>query len=638
MGGVIVKGVLGSSGVVIQAFSNLLHVRFEGNIRQGEIAYVKVGDEKLLAEVIEINGNEAKIQVFEDTRNVKLNTPVVFANHLLEAELGPGLLTTIFDGLQNPLEQVAQASGVYLKRGVYFPPLDRKKTWTFNPTAKIGDVLKRSDSLGWVMEGRFQHQIMVPFSFFGSLKITSVAKNGLYTVDAEIARGVDDRGCEHVLTMMQRWPVKSRLCEGKKIRPSRMMNTGMRILDTQFPVMKGGTFCSPGPFGAGKTVMQQHLSKYSAVDIVVLVACGERAGEIVEVLRTFPEIIDPHTNDSLMKRTVMICNTSSMPVAAREASVYMGATIAEYYRQMGLDVLLLADSTSRWAQAMREMSGRLEEIPGEEAFPAYLASRISAFYERSGVIELKDLKNSFLKEGDSSTANGGRLKAPDQINSSAYPPLKERDCASSKLFRTGSLTIGGSISPAGGNFEEPVTQASLAIVGAFHGLSRARSDARRYPAVDPLISWSKYLKGIGVEFEEQLSGWVDRVQNAANYLRKGDEIGKRMEVVGEEGVALEDMVIYLKAELYEICYLQQNAFDKEDCYCPMERQIESFRLIQSIFDAHFHFDTHDEARGYFLGLQNEVRNLNYLPFRSDRYNETVHQIKKMIETKKAVHA
>ncbi len=585
----------GATGVVIQAFSNLLHVRFEGNIRQGEIAYVKVGDESLLSEVIEINGNEAKIQVFEDTRGVKLNTPVHFADHLFEAELGPGLLSSIFDGLQNPLEKVAETSGVYLKRGIYLPALDRQKKWEFNPTAKVGDLLIRGESLGWVMENRFQHQIMVPFSVFGKVKISRIVPTGFYTIDDEIARGIDEKGHELIFKMMQRWPIKSPLVEGIKIRPSRMMTTGMRILDTLFPVLKGGTFCSPGPFGAGKTVMQHHLSKYSAVDIVVIVACGERAGEVVEALRTFPVIIDPHTNDSLMKRTVMICNTSSMPVAAREASVYMGAAIAEYYRQMGLDVLLLADSTSRWAQAMREMSGRLEEIPGEEAFPAYLSSRISSFYERSGVIQLKNSK-------------------------------------------TGSLTIGGTVSPAGGNFEEPVTQASLAIVGAFHGLSRSRSDARRFPAVDPLISWSKYLMGVGVELEDRFHGWAEKVQYVGNILQKGDEIAKRMEVVGEEGVALEDMVLYLKADLYEICYLQQNAFDREDCYFPMERQIEAFRLIQTIFDAHFHFDTHDEARSYFLNLQNEVRNLNYLPFRSDRYAEVVHRIKKTIETKKASHS
>jgi len=395
--------------------------------------------------------------------------------------------------------------------------------------------------------------------------------------------------------MIQRFPVKNGLLEGRKIRPNRLMDTGLRILDTQFPVLKGGTFCSPGPFGAGKTVMQHHLSKYSAVDIVVIVACGERAGEIVEVLRTFPELIDPHTNESLMNRTVMICNTSSMPVSAREASVYMGASIAEYYRQMGLDVLLLADSTSRWAQAMREMSGRLEEIPGEEAFPAYLPSRIAAFYERAGVVQLK---------------NG----------------------------KTGSLTIGGSVSPAGGNFEEPVTQATLAVAGAFLGLSRARSDARRYPAIDPLISWTKYLEAVGIEFKDRYPGWVDRVLLSAKILRESDEIGKRMEVVGEEGVAIEDMLVYLKGELYEFCYLQQNAFDKEDAYAPLDRQIEMFRLIQQIFDTKFAFAAHDEARSFFLSLQNEMKNINFLPFRSEKYKAAIRTVIETIESQVAAHA
>lgn len=579
-----------ATGTVIQAFGNLLHVRFEGAIRQGEVARVKIGDEGLLAEVIEIAGNDAKVQVFEDTRGIKLNTPVHFAGHLLEAELGPGLLTTIFDGLQNPLEKVADATGVYLSRGVYLPPLSREKQWDFQPIAKLDDLLGRGDALGSVPEGRFQHTIMVPFSHFGKVKITQIAKAGHYPIDAVIAQGVDEHGKTHEFTMLQRWPVKNALFEGKKIRPTRMMDTGMRILDTQFPVLKGGTFCSPGPFGAGKTVMQHHLSKYSAVDIVVIVACGERAGEVVEVLRTFPELIDPHTHESLMKRTVMICNTSSMPVAAREASVYMGAAIAEYYRQMGLDVLLLADSTSRWAQAMREMSGRLEEIPGEEAFPAYLASRISAFYERAGVVELKSQK-------------------------------------------TGSLTIGGSVSPAGGNFEEPVTQASLSVVGAFHGLSRARSDARRYPAIDPLISWTKYLSEVGAELDARLPNWAEKVKLAASILRKGDEIGKRMEVVGEEGVSIDDMVTYLKSELYEFCYLQQNAFDKEDTYCPLERQIELFALIQKIFNTPFHFDVHDAARNFFLGLQNELKNSNYLPFHTQKYFDAMAAIETKINEK-----
>jgi len=579
-----------ATGTVVQAFGNLLHVRFDGSIRQGEVAHVKVGSSLLLSEVIEIAGTEAKIQVFEDTRGVKLGTPVQFAGHLLEAELGPGLLTSIFDGLQNPLEEVANATGVYLSRGIYLRPLNREKRWDFTPTAKAGDTLARGDTLGSVPEGRFQHLIMVPFSFFGKVKLTRVAKSGAYTVDETIAEGVDESGRAVAFTMVQKWPVKNPLIEGRKIKPSRMMDTGLRILDTQFPVLKGGTFCSPGPFGAGKTVMQHHLSKYSAVDIVVIVACGERAGEVVEVLRTFPQLIDPHTNDSLMKRTVMICNTSSMPVAAREASVYMGAAIAEYYRQMGIDVLLLADSTSRWAQAMREMSGRLEEIPGEEAFPAYLASRISSFYERSGVIEMKS-------------------------------------------GLTGSLTIGGSVSPAGGNFEEPVTQASLAIVGAFHGLSRARSDARRYPAIDPLISWTKYLDEVGSNLDARYSNWAERVRKSAHILRKGDEIGKRMEVVGEEGVALVDMVLYLKSELYEFAYLQQNAFDKEDAYCPLERQIEMFRLIQRIFDAEFDFDAHDEARSFFLSLQNEIKNINFLPFGTERYRSSVRSAEEKIDSK-----
>lgn len=579
-----------ATGTVVQAFGNLLHVRFDGAIRQGEMARVKLGDESLLAEVIEIAGNEAKVQVFEDTRGVKLGTQVHFDGHLLEAELGPGLLTTIFDGLQNPLEKVADKTGVYLSRGVYLPPLDREKHWDFQPVAKVGDVLARGATLGTVPEGRFQHLIMVPFSQFGKVKITHVAKAGAYKLDSVIATGEDERGRPCEFTMVQRWPVKNALMEGKKVRPKRMMDTGMRILDTQFPILKGGTFCSPGPFGAGKTVMQHHLSKYSDVDIVVIVACGERAGEVVEVLQTFPQLIDPHTNESLMKRTVMICNTSSMPVAAREASVYMGAAIAEYYRQMGLDVLLLADSTSRWAQAMREMSGRLEEIPGEEAFPAYLASRICAFYERAGVVEL----------------NNGKI---------------------------GSLTIGGSVSPAGGNFEEPVTQASLSVVGAFHGLSRARSDARRYPAIDPLISWTKYLDQVGHELNARLPHWADKVKGTAHIIRKGDEIGKRMEVVGEEGVAIDDMILYLKSELYEFCYLQQNAFDKEDTYCPLERQIEMFALIQKIFEARLQFDIHDAARSFFLNLQNELKNINFLPFHTQRYHDAMAAIEAKIKEK-----
>jgi V/A-type H+-transporting ATPase subunit A len=376
--------------------------------------------------------------------------------------------------------------------------------------------------------------------------------------------------------------------QGERIKPSKMMDTGLRTIDTQFPIMKGGTFCSPGPFGAGKTVIQHHLSKFSSVDIVVMCACGERAGEVVEILREFPDLIDPHTNETLITRTVIICNTSSMPVAARESSIYMGMAIAEYYRQMGLDVLLLADSTSRWAQALREMSGRLEEIPGEEAFPAYLASRLAEFYERSGALALAD-------------------------------------------GRQGSVTTGGAVSPAGGNFEEPVTQATLAVVGAFLGLSRERSDSRRFPAIDPLISWSKYIGDVTEQLEASAAEWGEMVNKAQRTIRMGAEIGKRMEVVGEEGTSAEEMLTYLKAELFDFSYLQQNAFDKQDAYCPIERQIELFQLINFILDMPFAFGSHDAVREFFLQLQNRIKNMNFLPFKSDEYSSSLADCYRLIE-------
>lgn len=575
-------------GKVVKAFGNLLHVEFEGSVRQGEVTMVEINGIHLKAEIIEIIGNEAKVQVYEDTKGIAYGTPVTFVGDLLEAELGPGLLTSIVDGLQNPLEKVADVAGFFLPRGVYISALDHQRHWDYSPAVRVGDILVRGDTLGTTMEERFKHHIMVPFSLYGKYKITWVIKPGSYNIDTVVAKATDESGKEYQFTMVQKWPIRNALFEGEKIKPTKMMDTGLRIIDTQFPLMKGGTFCSPGPFGAGKTVLQHHLSKYSAVDLVVIVACGERAGEVVEILREFPHLIDPHTGQTLMTRTVIICNTSSMPVAARESSIYMGITIAEYYRQMGLDILLLADSTSRWAQALREMSGRLEEIPGEEAFPAYLASRIAEFYERSGVIALKD---------------GSQ----------------------------GSLTVGGAVSPAGGSFEEPVTQATLSVVGAFLGLSRERSDARRYPAIDPLISWSKYVDQVSRELEAQCEGWGEMVRKAGRILRVGNEIGKRMEVVGEEGTAIDDMLIFLKAELYDFSYLQQNAFDKEDAYCPLKRQIILFKLINKIFDTPFKFQTHDEARQYFLGLQNQIKNMNFMSMDSRQYKETFAHIEEMIE-------
>lgn len=588
-----VETTTSAKGNVVKAFGNLLQAKFEGNVRQGEVAYIEVDGTHLKAEVIEIGGDEVKLQVFEDTRGVKLGSAVQFSGDLLEAELGPGLLKSIFDGLQNRLEVIAKTSGYFLPRGVYAQPLDRETEWDYLPVAKVGDTLERGDTLGTTMEGRFEHHIMVPFSFYGNVTLTWTISPGKYTVDTVIARGKDRRGKEISFTMVQKWPIKMSLFHGEKIKPSRMMDTGSRILDTQVPILKGGTFCTPGPFGAGKTVLQHHLSKYSSVDIVVVCACGERAGEVVEILREFPHLIDPHTNEPLITRTSIICNTSSMPVAARESSIYMGITIAEYYRQMGLDVLLLADSTSRWAQALREMSGRLEEIPGEEAFPAYLSSRIAAFYERSGVVSLKDGKE-------------------------------------------GSITICGAVSPAGGSFEEPVTQSTLAVVGAFCGLSKARSDARRYPSIDPLISWSKYVDDVGKQLEKEVPGWGDWVKRAAKILRDGNEIGRRMEVVGEEGISLEDMVIHLKAELYDFCYLQQNAFDKVDAYCPLERQIPLFRLINHIFTTSFDFANRDKAREFFLTLQGKIKTMNSILFGTDEYKKAFEEIQEMIETARKI--
>ncbi len=577
-----------SRGVAVRAFGNLLQVKFEGHVRQGEVGFVEVGGVHLKAEVIEVIGDEVKLQVFEDTRGVTSGTPVNFTGALLEAELGPGLLESIFDGLQNRLETIAEKSGCFLPRGIYVPPLDRQREWDYTPIAKVGDQMERGATLGTTPEGRFTHHIMLPFSIFGRVTITWTIAAGRYQIDTVIARGTNAKGEERSFTMAQKWPVKMALMQGEKIKPFAMMDTGLRVLDTQVPILKGGTFCTPGPFGAGKTVIQHHLSKYSAVDIVVVTACGERAGEVVEILREFPELIDPHTNEALIKRTVIICNTSSMPVAARESSIYMGVTIAEYYRQMGLDVLLLADSTSRWAQALREMSGRLEEIPGEEAFPAYLASRIASFYERSGMVALK----------------GGAH---------------------------GSVTICGAVSPAGGNFEEPVTQATLSVVGAFCGLSRARSDARRYPAIDPLISWSKYRPDVGKELEKKVPGWYTMVQRASRFLKEGDEIGKRMEVVGEEGTTMSDIIIHLKAELYDFCYLQQNAFDEVDAYCPIDRQIPLFTLINTIFETTFEFSDRDQVRQFFLHLQSNIKSMNSIEYGSEKYNNALREIKQSIE-------
>lgn len=438
------------TGRIININANMVTARVDsGFIIQNEVAYIVHGQGRLKAEVIRVRQEQAEMQVYENTQGLKVGDTVEFSNELLSAQLGPGLLGQIFDGLQNPLPALAEKCGFFLKRGVYIEALAEQTEWDFTPLVKPGDQVLAGSWLGFVPEKIFKHYIMVPFALSGSLEVISIASAGRYSLQQPIAKVKDTNGHTHDIFLQQTWPVKIPIrAYAEKLRPHEPLVTKMRLIDSLFPVSLGGTYCIPGPFGAGKTVLQQLTSRHAEVDIVIIAACGERAGEVVETLKTFPELNDPHTNKPLIDRTVIICNTSSMPVAARESSVYTAVTIAEYYRQMGLNVLLLADSTSRWAQSMREMSGRLEEIPGEEAFPAYLESRIASFYERAGVVRL----------------HGGAL---------------------------GSVTIGGTVSPAGGNFEEPVTQATLKVVGAFHGLSRERSDSRKYPAIDPLISWSK---------------------------------------------------------------------------------------------------------------------------------------------------
>jgi V/A-type H+-transporting ATPase subunit A len=565
-------------GTVTGVNGNMVTARARGAVSMNEVAYIVSGGKRLKSEVIRIRGDLVQAQVFEITKGIKIGEPVEFTDEMLSVELGPGLLGQVFDGLQNPLPKVALETGYFLEPGVYLEALPRDRKWAFSPVAKAGDRLGPADLVGTVPEGSFTHRVMVPFSLAGSHAVSYVAPKGEYGIDEVVARLDDGAGGEIALTMSFRWPVKRAVeCYAERLRPKEPMVTKTRIIDTFFPVAKGGTYCIPGPFGAGKTVLQQVTSRNADVDIVIIAACGERAGEVVETLKEFPELLDPRTGRSLMERTVIICNTSSMPVAAREASVYTAVTIAEYYRQMGLAVLLLADSTSRWAQAMREMSGRLEEIPGEEAFPAYLESVIAGFYERAGIVRLKD-------------------------------------------GTEGSVTIGGTVSPAGGNFEEPVTQATLKVVGAFHGLSRERSDARKYPAIHPMDSWSKY------------EGIMDKgaVAYAHGFLARGAEVGQMMKVVGEEGTSLDDYMIYLKGEFLDAAYLQQNSFDPVDCAMAPERQRHVFRLVLEILAAEIGASDKEDARSWFYLLRQRFLDYNGAEWRSDRFAEAEKGIRSLL--------
>ena len=541
------------TGYVAGVNGNLIKVDFDGSVRKNEVGYILVGDKRLKGEVIRINNGEVSMQIYEMTDGIKVGDPVEFTGELMSVDLGPGLLTQVFDGLQNPLPELAEQCGFFLERGVYLDAIP-DRDWEFTPTVKIGDRVQAGSTVGTVPEGLFTHHIMVPFTLKGDdWTVDSIKSAGTYNVHDTVCTIVNGKGEKRDLSMIFTQPVKQAVkCYAERLRPNEPLVTKIRCIDSFLPVAKGGTFCTPGPFGAGKTVLQHMQAKNSDVDIVIVAACGERAGEVVEVLKEFPELTDPKTGRSLMERTIIICNTSSMPVAAREASCYTAVTLAEYYRQMGLDVLLLADSTSRWAQAMREMSGRLEEIPGEEAFPAYLESTIATFYERAGKVRL----------------NSGEIA---------------------------SITIGGTVSPAGGNFEEPVTQATLKVVGAFHGLARERSDARKYPAIHPVESWSKYVGVVD----------MDRIHTARGILIRSTEVNQMMKVVGEEGTSSEDYIIYQKGELLDAVYLQQNSFDPIDQACMPDRQRREFDVLYDAMMQTYAITDKKEIRAFFNQLRQE---------------------------------
>jgi V/A-type H+/Na+-transporting ATPase subunit A len=550
--------------------------------------------ERLKAEVLRIRGHYADAQVFEDTRGLSIGDPVEATGTLLSVQLGPGLLGNVYDGLQNPLQLVADQHGFFLPRGVEIEGIDSQRLWSFTPTAQVGDKVCAGATLGSVPEGRYIHKIMAPFDLQGEAEVTWI-QEGSYNVRTPIARLRDVQGHERPVTMTQVWPVRRSIPERmlrqqvcRREYPNKPLVTTLRLIDTFFPIALGGTACIPGPFGAGKTVLQNLISRFSSVDVVIVVACGERAGEVVETIIEFPELTDPKTGGPLMDRTIIICNTSSMPVAARESSLYTGLTLGEYYRQMGYDVLLIADSTSRWAQAMRETSGRMEEIPGEEAFPAYLDSAIRAIYERSGVITNPD-------------------------------------------GATGSLTMIGTVSPAGGNFEEPVTQSTLRVVKTFLGLSYERAYKRFYPAVDPLISWSRYPNQLSDWYDQNLEvGWTARVAEMHQLLRQGDGIAQMMQVTGEEGIILDDFVIWQKAVLLDMVYLQQDAFDAVDTSTLLPRQRQIFSLIYHIARHRFEFGSKSEARSFFTLLTGKFKNLNYAAENTPVFTTLIGEIRQMV--------
>ena len=577
-----------TTGKVTGIVSNLVTVQVDGPVAENELCYIHLGDTSLLAEVIKVTGDKASVQVFESTRGLRGGDFVEFLGSMLEVTLGPGLLSSVYDGLENNLKTM---TGVFLKRGEYTDPLDREKLWDFKPIAKPGDKVSAGDWLGEVTEGWLPHKIMVPFKFKGEYEVVSVAEPGQYCVDRTIAVLKDSEGEDVSVTMTQKWPVKVAVkAFREKPRPTKIMETGVRVIDTFNPIAEGGTGFIPGPFGCGKTVLQHAIAKQGEADVIVMAACGERANEVVEIFTEFPELIDPHTGRKLMERTTIICNTSNMPVAAREASVYTAMTICEYYRAMGLRCLLLADSTSRWAQALREMSNRMEELPGADAFPVDLSSIISNFYSRAGSVVL----------------NNGQ---------------------------TGAVTVIGTVSPAGGNLKEPVTESTKKAARCFYALEQSRADQKRYPAVNPIESYSKYLEY--PEIQEWLDanierGWVDKVLKAKNIVLRGREMADQINILGDDGVPMSYHETFWKSELIDFGFLQQDGFDAVDSLCPIQRQKYMLKLILDICDKKFEFEDYEKCRAYFKRMINVLRQMNYSEFESDNFDKFRQQLNQLL--------
>ena len=570
---------MSTKGIVKGIIANLVIVEADGPVSQNEIAYITIADTSLMAEVIKVNGANTYIQVFESTRGVKVGDKVEFAGHMLEVTLGPGLLSRNYDGLQNDLDKM---TGVFLKRGEYTYPLDKEKLWDFKPLAKVGDVVEAASWLGEVDENNKPHKIMVPFTFEGSYTVKSIVDAGQYKIENHIATLTNEQGEEFELTMIQKWPVKQPIMAYRnKPRPFKLLETGVRTIDTINPIVEGGTGFIPGPFGTGKTVLQHSISKQAEADIVVIAACGERANEVVEIFTEFPELEDPHTGRKLMERTIIIANTSNMPVASREASVYTAMTLSEYYRAMGLKVLLMADSTSRWAQALREMSNRLEELPGQDAFPMDLSAIIANFYARAGFVYLN---------------NGAE----------------------------GSVTFIGTVSPAGGNLKEPVTESTKKVARCFYALQQSRADGKRYPAINPIDSYSKYLEY--PEFEDYIAkrispDWIDLVNEIKTLLLRGQEVSEQINILGDDGVPIEYHVRFWKSEIIDFVILQQDAFDNIDMLTPLERQEFMLRKVMEICHFNFKFESFTEVDNYFKRIINQLKQMNYSEFKSESFDQ-----------------